>query len=94
MSSDPEQPWRVQLTSPATRDLARIPPRYATAIVEFLTAVLPTNPLRLGKPMRNELEGLHGARRGEYRVLYRLDPAKRTVTVVRVDHRRWVYRNR
>ncbi|AKU18472.1 type II toxin-antitoxin system RelE family toxin [Luteipulveratus mongoliensis] len=92
MSND--RPWRVELTSPAQQDLGRIPPRYAVAIVEFITAVLPTNPHRLGKPMHNELEGLHGARRGDYRVLYRIDGDGRTVYVHRIDHRGRVYKAR
>jgi mRNA interferase RelE/StbE len=87
-----EQSWGVELTSPAVRDLGRIPPRYATAIVEFITAVLPTNPHRLGKPMHHELDGLHGARRGDYRVLYRINPDTRTVFIVRIDHRGRVYK--
>lgn len=92
MSEEPS--WRVELTTPAIRDLERIPPRYAVAIVEFLSAVLPMNPPRLGKPMHNELEGLHCARRGEYRVLYRLDRRERLVFVLRIDHRGRIYRSR
>lgn len=92
MSDD--QPWRVELTSPAVRDLGRIPPRYATAIVEFLTTVLPTNPPRVGKPLHNELVGLHSARRGDYRVLYRIDQDRHVAFVVRIDHRGRIYRSR
>lgn len=88
------QPWRVDLTSPAVRDLNRIPPRYASAIVEFLTTVLATNPPRVGKPMQGELVGLHSARRGNYRVLYRIDQDLETVFVVRIDHRGRIYRSR
>lgn len=86
--------WRVELTSPAARDLDGIPPRYAVAIVEFLTVVLPTNPPRFGKPMRNELEGLYSARRGDYRVLYRIEHAQQAVFVIRIDHRGRVYKSR
>ncbi|MDE9366388.1 type II toxin-antitoxin system RelE/ParE family toxin [Luteipulveratus sp. YIM 133132] len=88
------EPWRVEFTSPALRDLDRVPPRYAVAIVEFITSVLPTDPHRLGKPLRAELEGLHGARRGDYRVLYRIDAEVRTVFVHRIDHRGRVYQRR
>lgn len=87
-------PWQVEFTAPSKRNLDRIPPRYAVAIVEFVTAVLPTNPQRLGKPLQGELEGLHGARRGDYRVIYRIDEQRRAVFVIRVDHRHRVYRGR
>ncbi|MBB2891670.1 type II toxin-antitoxin system RelE family toxin [Flexivirga oryzae] len=89
-----ERLWRVELTSPAIRDLGRIPPRYASAIVEFLTAVLPIDPPRMGKPMHNELEGLQGARRGDYRVLYRIDQEQNALFVIRIDHCGRIYRTR
>ena len=86
--------WRVELTSPAVRDLGRIPPRYAAAIVEFLTTALPSNPPRVGKPLHGELVDLHSARRGNYRVLYRIEPDQAVVFVIRIDHRGRVYRSR
>ncbi len=87
-------PYDVRFSSAAQRDLGRVPPRYAMAIVEFVTGVLPTNPERLGKPLRNELEGVHGARRGDYRVLYQIIAANKVVLVVRIDHRGRVYKTR
>lgn len=93
MTEEPA-PYEVRFSSAAVRDLGRIPPRYAGAIVEFVTRVLPTNPQRMGKPLRNELEGLHGARRGDYRVLYQIIEADRVVLVVRIDHRGRVYKTR
>lgn len=84
---DEPAPYQVRLSSAAQRDLGRIPPRYAVAIVEFVTGLLATNPQRMGKPLRNELEGLHGARRGDYRVLYQIIEADKVVLVVRIDHR-------
>lgn len=87
-----EEPFHVTFASSPVRDLDAIPPRYAAAVIAFLTEVLPRNPARVGKPLRNELEGLHGARRGDYRVLYEILPEKREVLVVRIDHRANVYR--
>jgi mRNA-degrading endonuclease RelE of RelBE toxin-antitoxin system len=49
-------------------------------------------PVDVGRELRNELAGIHSARRGSYRVPYRIDESKRTVTVLRVDHRGDVYR--
>ncbi len=87
-------PYEVQFSSAAQLDLGQIPPRYVVAIVEFVTRVLPTNPQRMGKPLRNELEGVHGARRGDYRVLYQIVEADKVVLVVRIDHRGRVYTTR
>ncbi|MGI8680154.1 MAG: type II toxin-antitoxin system RelE family toxin [Jatrophihabitans sp.] len=49
---------------------------------------------RVGEPLRGELSGIWAARRGTYRVPYRLNEGQREVIVVRVDHRRDAYRPR
>ncbi|MQA36033.1 type II toxin-antitoxin system RelE family toxin [Modestobacter roseus] len=85
-------PFDVQISSAALRQLRRLPPRVAPAVVEFLTAVLPENPLRLSKPLSGEFAGLRSARRGDYRVLVVVDEVARTVLVVRIAHRATAYR--
>ncbi|MGB8382121.1 MAG: type II toxin-antitoxin system RelE/ParE family toxin [Dermatophilaceae bacterium] len=82
--------YRVLLAPGAVRQLDRIPPRFASAIVEFLFGALADNTRRVGKPLRNEFEGLHGARRGDYRVIYRIHDHH--VLVIRIDHRASAYR--
>lgn len=44
--------------------------------------------------MQRELAGYHSARRGAYRVVYRIVPDEHTVRVVRIEHRSDVYRAR
>jgi mRNA-degrading endonuclease RelE of RelBE toxin-antitoxin system len=46
----------------------------------------------VGKELRRELTGVYFARRGTYRILYRIDDHAREVLVLRVEHRRDVYR--
>lgn len=83
--------YDVQLTASAVRDLDRLPPRYVAVIAAFLYGPLAGNPRSVGKPLRDDLAGLHSARRGQYRVLYEiLDDA--TVLVHRIAHRAHVYR--
>lgn len=84
--------WDVVATSRFDRDLDRLPPRVATAIVEFVTAVLPQNPPRMTKPLIGDLDGYRSARRGDYRVIVRLDDAAHLVVLHRVAHRAHVYR--
>jgi mRNA interferase RelE/StbE len=71
-----------------------LPLAVATAVTEFLAGPLLKNPHRVGKPLSRELDGYHSARRGAYRVVYRIDEPSRTVLVVRIDHRADVYRPR
>ncbi len=50
------------------------------------------NPARVSKPLTNELRTYRSARRGDYRVLIRIDESTHVVLVVRIDHRADVYR--
>ncbi|CKS69209.1 Conserved protein of uncharacterised function%2C putative toxin [Mycobacterium tuberculosis] len=56
MSDD--HPYHVAITATAARDLQRLPEKIAAACVEFVFGPLLNNPHRLGKPLRNDLEGL------------------------------------
>jgi len=84
--------WTVRLSSAAIKDLDRLPPRVAPAVVEFLFGPLADNPHRVGKPLRGELSGLCSARRGDYRVLYETDGSADAVIVHRIRHRANAYR--
>jgi mRNA interferase RelE/StbE len=84
----------VTWTATATRALQRLPEKVATAAIEFIYGSLAENPQRIGKPLRFELEGLHSARRGDYRVVYEIDPAAELITIIAIQHRADVYRPR
>jgi mRNA-degrading endonuclease RelE of RelBE toxin-antitoxin system len=86
------EPWRLVVTGPAARDLDRLPDKAFGAVLGSLEAIA-RNPHRVGKPLRFDLEGLWVARRGSYRVIYRIDDTGREV-VLAIDHRRDVYRLR
>ncbi|MHB8471025.1 MAG: type II toxin-antitoxin system RelE family toxin [Gaiellaceae bacterium] len=88
-----ERSWRLVVAAPAARGLERLSAKAAAAVIESLPAIA-TEPRRVGKPLRVELEGRWSARRGPYRVIYRIDEGERVVTVVAVGHRADVYRRR
>lgn len=81
--------YEVAWTPTAKRALQRLPEKVATAAIEFIYGPLASNPQRVGKPLRFDLEGLHSARRGSYRIIYRIDER---VTVIAIEHRADVYR--
>jgi mRNA-degrading endonuclease RelE of RelBE toxin-antitoxin system len=90
-----EESFELVLTPPAVRAVrSGLPEAVAAAVIEFLTGALTENPHRVGKPLRGELAGIHSARRGTYRVLYRINDVQREVVVLRIDHRRDVYQRR
>jgi len=90
-----EGSYELIVSGPAARAIGEgLPATVSAAVVEFITGALIDNPTQVGRQLRNELAGIHSARRGTYRVLYRIDESERTVTVLRIDHRREVYRSR
>ena len=89
-----EGDFAIAWTAPGRRALARLPEKVATAAVEFLYGSLAANPHHVGKPLKLGLHGLHSARRGDYRVIYRIDDQHRRVDVVAIEHRSDIYRPR
>jgi mRNA interferase RelE/StbE len=83
------------VTPPAARALSdQLPEAVAAAVIELLTTTLITEPRRIGKPLRGELSGIWSARRGTYRILYRIREDPREVIVLRIERRGDVYRPR
>lgn len=76
------------------RDLTRLPEKVATAVVEFAYGSLAEAPDRVGGELHFELAGHRSARRGDFRVIYRIDRDGRTVHIVAIGHRGDVYRRR
>lgn len=88
----PEQPYTLQTTPTVRRALSeRLPESVAAAAYEFITGPLLREPLRVGKWLHAPLDDLLSARRGTYRIIYRVDEDQRLVTVVDIDHRRDIY---
>jgi mRNA interferase RelE/StbE len=89
-----EPGYAIAWTAPARRALARLPEKAATAAVEFIYGSLAASPQRVGKPLKLGLAGLHSARRGDYRVIYRINDDDQRIDVVAIEHRADAYRPR
>lgn len=83
--------WRIEMMPSARRDLNRLKEAAASAVLETIDHIEDA-PQRMGKPLRLELEGLWSARRGTYRVIYRILERERLVQIITIDHRADVYR--
>ncbi len=95
MSGQTDGRFDVRVQPAARRALAeRLPEAVAAAVLEFLDGPLAENPLQVGKPLVGPFAGCLGARRGTYRVIYRVDLDRRTVQVLDIDHRSTVYKRR
>jgi mRNA interferase RelE/StbE len=85
---DAPQRYDLRFQAAARRAIAqRLPEPVAAAVLEFCDSALAVNPHRVGKPLFGPLLGCHGARRGTYRIVYRIDEGTRTVHVLDIDRR-------
>jgi len=92
VSGKASQRYQVRFQPAARRAIAqRLPEAVAAAVLEFCDAALSVNPRRVGKPLFGPLAGCHGALRGTYRIVYRIDDDTHTVQVLDVDHRSEIY---
>lgn len=74
--------YRLRIAGPAAKALTEIlPEKVAAAAYEFITGPLLDNPRRVGKPLDPPMAPAWSARRGTYRILYRVDDTGHTVTV-------------
>lgn len=87
--------YELRLSGAARRALEQeLPLPVALAVWEFCNGPLREDPRRVGKPLGRELAGYFSARRGAYRVIYRLVDEDAVIHVVRIEHRAIVYRRR
>jgi len=85
--------YEVRLTRSAQRALTEeLPEKIAAAAWNFIMGALSENPHRVGKQLREPLHPLYSARRGEYRVIYRIHDDVLIIEIVTIAHRRDSYR--
>lgn len=91
--ADRPEPYVVLLSRRARRNLSEdLPVEVAIAATETIQHAIAVNPSRVGKPLDEPFDGYHSARRGTYRIIYRIDEAKRIVEIHSIRHRRDAYR--
>ena len=86
--------YRAEVTASALRTLSVLPPRMAEPLVAFIFGSLAENPRRRGKPLQRELAGHWGARRGDCRIINRLDDEEKIMYILRIALRADAYRSR
>ena len=84
--------YRVEIATRARRDLERLAPSVLERVHPIVTA-LGGDPRPVGSQKLVGLEA-YRIRVGDHRIIYEIDEADRIVIVVRVRHRREVYRKR
>lgn len=82
--------WSIKWDSRALKDVAEVPKDDRRRIVDAIEELV-ADPLR-GRPLRGRWKGLRRIRVGLYRVIYALRRSELRILVLRIGHRREVYR--
>lgn len=83
--------YNVELSATAEKQMDKLSANIQRRIIEELDR-LAENPRHTGTRKMTGEEGLHRARVGDYRVVYRIEDNRLMVLVVKIGHRREVYR--
>lgn len=86
--------WKIEITRGAEKQIKKLDRTAHAAILRFLRERLQSaeNPRQWGKPLHGEKGGLWRYRIGDYRLICDIQDEKITVLVLRVGHRKDVYR--
>lgn len=86
--------WIVEFHPDAAKELKKLGRPVAVRIVGTLESRIAAldDPRSLGAPLKGEHDGYWRWRIGDYRAVARIEGARITILVVRVGHRRDVYR--
>lgn len=89
MSGDALDPYDVILSGQAKRNLSEsLPFDVAAAAIAAIENAIAVNPHRVGKPLNEPFEGCYAARRGTYRIIYRIHEPKHVIEILSIRHRR------
>jgi mRNA interferase RelE/StbE len=85
--------YSVVLSGQARRNIhENLPLDVATAAMETIEGSIAVSPYRAGKPLDEPFDGFYSARRGTYRIIYRINEPKHQVEIHSIRHRRDAYR--
>lgn len=86
--------WQIEFVPAAAKELKKLGKAEAARIITTLETRIAAldDPRTLGSALTGDLGGLWRWRIGDYRVVARIEDERITILVVRVAHRREVYR--
>ena len=92
--ASPSRTWRIEITRTAEKQIQKLNRTAQELIIRFLRERVQTadNPRQLGKPLRGDKGGLWRYRVGDYRLICDIQDERITVVVIRMGHRKDVYR--
>jgi mRNA interferase RelE/StbE len=84
--------YRIEISSTAEKALKKIPKKDLIKIVESIQ-ILAINPFPEGCRKLTGEEGTYRIRQGNFRIIYEVEGKKLKVLVLKIGHRKDIYRN-
>jgi mRNA interferase RelE/StbE len=84
--------WTIEWTDSARKQLRKLDRQVARQIVEFVETRAAPDPRAVGKALTAQFASLWRYRVGDHRVIVSIEDALLRILVVRVGHKREVYR--
>lgn len=83
--------YRIEISSTAEKSLKKIPKKDIVKIVESIQ-ILSINPFPEGCRKLAGEEGTYRIRQGDYRIIYEVEGKKLLILVLKIGHRRDIYK--
>lgn len=83
---------KVIILPKALQDLSRLDKPAAQRIADKITWLSENVESITPTPLKGSFSGLYKLRAGDWRIIYDIEPAQKTITVHKVGHRREVYK--
>jgi len=86
--------WKVEFEQNAAKELRKLDKQAQKEILNYLRQRIATedDPMRFGKALSKELKGLWRYRIKDYRIICNIEDKVMIVLVLRVAHRKHIYR--
>ena len=86
--------WTIEFDKKAVKEFARLSKPIQKQIDKFLLKLMKTpDPRKSGQPLKGNLKSLWRYRVGDYRLICNIEDDIFTVLILRVNHRKEVYKN-
>ncbi|MFA7566671.1 MAG: type II toxin-antitoxin system RelE/ParE family toxin [Alkalispirochaeta sp.] len=86
--------WTIEFAKSAEKELSKLDRPVIHRILKYLKERVSVDPRSVGDPLKGELSKFWRYRVGDYRLYTTIQDAQVTVLVVKVGHRREVYRKK
>lgn len=84
--------YKVIWHTDAIKDILDLDKSMQKKVAAKIKDYLAKEPLTLGKPLQGIFKGLHRYRYGDYRIIYSIDRSNEHVIILRIGHRKNIYK--